>query len=65
MSFLAEQIALAREEEIEELLRALIRRYGELFPDWEISMISLQKQESRKAQLDLMIETLEKLKNTK
>ncbi len=49
-------------EEIEAILQAVLRRYCELFPKWEISVLSLDKREGRTAQLDRIIAALNKLK---
>ena len=56
------RIAGANEEEVEILLAAVLARYGELYPDWEISTISLRKDEDRAKQLDRTIRMLESMK---
>ncbi len=61
---LVEEIAIADEVEIEELLKAVLDRYAVLFPDWEVSTISLQKSSDRNVQLDRMIALLQKLKTS-
>ena len=40
---LAEEIAHADEQVIEQLLKAVLQRYTVLFPDYEVSTVSLQK----------------------
>ncbi len=55
-------IKKVNEYEIEEVLQAVLNRYGELFPDWEVSAISLQKSKDRNEQLDRNIALLQKLK---
>ncbi len=57
------EIARADEVEIEKLLKAVLRRYTVLFPDWELSAIFLQKNSNRNKQLDQIIELLQKMKN--
>ena len=57
-----DQIGKADGEEAEELLKALIQRYGVLYPDWELGVISLQKNADRNEQLDGMIRILQGLK---
>lgn len=59
---LVEEIAIADEVEIEKLLKAVLDRYAVLFPDWEVSTISLQKSSDRNQQLDRMIALLQRLK---
>ena len=60
---LAEKIAQADGVEIEKLLKAVLQRYAELFPDWEMSTISLQKSDDRNEQLDRIIAVLQNMKN--
>lgn len=49
--------------EIEKLLDVVLRRYEELFPDWEISTVSVCKSYDRNEQLDRMIAVLQGMKN--
>ena len=60
---LVEKIAQADEVEIEKLLTAGLQRYAELFPDWEMRTISLQKSDDRNEQLDRIIAVLQNMKN--
>ena len=59
---LVKEIAQADEIEVEALLKAVLQRYAVLFPDWEVSTISLQKSSDRNEQLDQMIAVLQKMK---
>lgn len=59
---LVEEIAQADGVEIEQLLKAVLRRYAVLFPDWELSTISLPKSSDRNEQLDRIIAILQKMK---
>lgn len=59
---LVEGIAQANGDEIDTLLKAVLRRYAELFPDWEVSTISLEKSSDRNEQLDRIIVMLQKMK---
>ena len=59
---LCEEIAKANEFEIAELVQAAIKRYNELFPDWEIGTVSIQKSDDKSKQLDQMITMLQQLK---
>lgn len=63
MKTLTEQIAQLRDTEIGDVLSAVVLRYGELFPDWEISTISLKKSEDRNQQIDRMIQLLMQMKS--
>ena len=51
--------------EIAELLKVVVNRYRELFPDWDISIISCYKEVDRNEQLDNMIAILEGMKETR
>ena len=48
--------------EIDRVLQAILRRYAELFPDWEVSTISLEKASDRNEQLDRIMAVLQDLK---
>ena len=52
----------AKADEISEILDAVLRRYKQLYPDWEISVLSLEKSVDKNMQLDETIKLLEKLK---
>ena len=57
------EIAQADEMLLSKLLKAVLKRYEELFPDWEISTISVEKCSDINEQLDRMITMLEQMKN--
>ena len=59
---LIKEIKNANSKEIISILNAALSRYSVLFPDWEISTISVFKSEDRNEQLDRMITLLEKMK---
>ena len=58
-----QEISQAQDFEIEEMMTALLKRYRELYPDWEVSVISLKKKDDRNRQIDEVIQFLEKLKD--
>lgn len=62
MPDLVKEIAKADRAEIEKLLTAVLQRYAVLFPDWEVSTISLQKSVDRNEQIDRVIAMLQKMK---
>ena len=64
MNELVEKIAQADGTEIEQLLKAVLARYAELFPDWQINTVSLQKSADTDEQLDRMIAMLQKMKSS-
>ena len=59
---LVEEIGKASSLEIEKLLMAVRKRYGELYPDWEVIVVSIDKLSDRNKQLDRMIAMLQNLK---
>ncbi len=61
---LVEEIARADRVEIEKLLKAVLQRYAVLFPDWELSTISLPKNPDPNEQLDRIIKILQKMKTS-
>lgn len=46
-------------EKTELFLKALIQRYAELHPDWEVSVFSVRKTGDRNSQIDEMIRFLQ------
>ena len=59
---LVEEIAQADAVAIEKIIKAVLQRYAVLFPDWELSTISLSKNSDRNEQIDRIIKILQKLK---
>ena len=48
--------------ELDAIMKAVIRRYGELFPEWELYFISMHRDaEKRKKDLEDLIYFLERL----
>lgn len=64
MRELLEEIAQTNEYEIGELLKAVLQWYAVLFPDWDVSTISLNKSADRNEQLDRVIGMLENMKTS-
>ena len=62
MEELLRKISTANEETAEILFTAVLARYRELYPDWEISTISLRRCEDKAEQLDRMVRMLEYMK---
>ena len=62
MDNVLDTIAQADGKYIETLLYAVLRRYAELFPEWEVRTISLERYKDPFVQLDRIIAMLEKLK---
>lgn len=62
MKEILEKIGSADENQIQTLLMAVLRRYGQLYPDSEISVISLEKNGNQNSQLDDMIRLLQNMK---
>ena len=49
---LVEGIAHSDKTQIEKLLKAVLQRYAQLFPEYEVSTISLKKGTDRNQQID-------------
>lgn len=64
MQKLVEGVDQANEQEIEELLKAVLHRYAVLLPDLEVSAICLDKYADRNEQLDRIIQVLQKMKES-
>ena len=62
MEEILQKIARADEAQASELLEAVLRRYAELYPDWDVGTISVQKSKDPKKQLDDTIRVLESMK---
>ena len=62
MADVLQEISRAQDEELQEMMTALIKRYEEVFPAWELSVISIEKTGDRNEQIDRVIELLEKMK---
>ena len=56
------QISLVGADDIPSVVMAAVRRYEELFPDWEIMMAALEKCSDRNQQIDRQIALLQHLK---
>ena len=59
---LLDAIKKANREEMDEILKTVLYRFGELYPEWEISTVSVLKSEDRNEQLDRIIMLLQKMK---
>ena len=57
-----QQIKQAKAEELNDILLAVTERYKEVYPDWEMITISLEKTVDKNAQLEQMIAVLENMK---
>ena len=57
-----EAINNAKQEEMSDILLAVQRRYAELFPDWELHILTIEKTADKNEQLDKAIELLNRMK---
>ena len=57
-----EKIKKAKPEELNDILLAVLERYREVFPDWEIITVSLEKAVDKNEQLERTIKLLENMK---
>ncbi len=59
----AEQaIAQADAAQAERILNAVLQRYHQLYPNWEISTLALEKGKNRSSQIDGIIAMLQRIK---
>ena len=54
----------AKPEELGDILLAVQKRYGELFPDWQLQITTLEKNVDKNEQIDAMIAALKKMKDS-
>ena len=59
---LEEAIAQVDGRQIETLMKAILDRYEELFPEWEVITLSLPRNHDRNTHLDRMIGVLQGMK---
>ena len=57
-----DQIKKAKPEELNDILLAVMARYREVYPDWEVMTVSLEKAGDKNEPLDRMIGLLENMK---
>ena len=57
-----DQIKQAKPEELNDILLAVMERYRDVYPDWELITISLEKAVDKNSQLDQIIAMLEAMK---
>ena len=65
MEEMLQKIAQADVETVDTLLTAVLARYGELYPDWEICTMSVRKDEDKAKQIDAIIRRLEYMRTMK
>ena len=59
LSIVLKAIEQANDMQISEIIRAVIRRYDFVFPDWDVFFLSLPKEPiERRSQLEHMLEHL-------
>lgn len=57
-----EMINETGKEEIADVLDSVLFRYKQLFPDWEISVVSIDKTGDKNEQLNNMIHLIQNMK---
>lgn len=63
MDGILDVIYKANREQAAILFEAVLARYKQLYPDWEIETIAIQKSQDKIVQLNRTIAVLERLKN--
>lgn len=64
MEQILDKIDAATPNEIEQILKAVLARYRELYPQWDISTLSLEKAGDKNEQLDRVIDLLRNMKES-
>ena len=64
MKQILDKINAATPNEIEQILKAALARYRELYPEWDISTLSLEKAGDKNEQLDRVIDLLRNMKES-
>ena len=59
---ITDAIKKAEPEELNDILLAVLARYREVFPNWEVMIVSLEKAGDKNEQMDRMIGLLENMK---
>ena len=57
-----EKISVAGADEIGDILDSVLFRYRELYPNWELSVVSIDKTIDKKEQLNEIIKLLANMK---
>ena len=64
MEQILDKIDAAPPKEIEQILKAALARYRDLYPQWDISTLSLEKAGDKNEQLDRVIDLLRNMKES-
>ena len=64
MEQILDKIDAATPNEIEQILKAALARYWDLYPQWDISTLSLEKAGDKNEQLDRVIDLLRNMKES-
>ena len=59
---ITDAIKKAEPEELNDILLAVLARYREVFPNWEVMTVSLEKAGDKNEQMDRLIGLLENMK---
>ena len=59
-----ELIKKAKPEEMSDIIMAVMNRYNELFPDWELHITTIEKAVDKNEQIDAAITLLSRMKET-
>ena len=56
------QVERAGRNEMDPMLRSVLKRYSALYPEWELSLISMDRRENTEEQIDGIIAMLNELR---
>ena len=60
---LLDEIKKIKKEDIQDVVQAVLAQYKAFYPEWDISLLSLEKKGDRNEQIDRVIALMEKLKD--
>ncbi len=49
---------------MEAILKTVIKRYSQLFPDWDVSVITIDKEKNINEQIDRIVKILNNMKQS-
>ena len=58
-----EQVQKATPEEVNDILMDLVKRFGQIFPGWQLHVLVIEEARDKNEQIDAVIAFMEKLKD--
>ena len=58
-----EQVQQATPDEVSDILMDLVKRFGQIFPGWQLHIMLIEEARDKNEQIDAAIALMEKLKD--